>query len=150
LTESLKIPLVTAPIKVGTRVGLFASYLEEEGQRVFRFYGWGTYEGDFLFGDEEPGVPYQTAQEKADLFDARGVITAPRLRLDDGTLTWGLLVWWDEESRINTYIEQADSVIQVDLKSAMAGFKANVTQCKEFVHLLKWVNTYNTEKSPGN
>ncbi len=146
----LSIPLTSAVLEKGTRVGMFASYQVEDNKKTFRFYGWGTYEGDCELGDTNGEVSYQSVNDKQALFEERGKVSAPRLRHDDGTVTWGLIVWWDEEEIIKQYLDQAEVVIDVSLKEAMAVFDAELKNRQSFAETAVDINVLNPDVNKRN
>lgn len=71
---------------IGTRV---AAVMDAAGGEV-RLFGFGVYEGDFVFGDESSTQPEGFV---ATLAKRRG-FRNPRIRLDDGKIVWGCECWW--------------------------------------------------------
>lgn len=138
------VPLITAPMEPGTRVGVFASYTKTpDGRKVLRFYGWGWYEGDFPLGDNHGVRSYQSADEKIDHFNQTGEVCVPRLRLEpDNTITWGSLCWFDEEFVIKDIVDNADVIEHVSLKRRMAWFNAEQENLRDFREAANQINNF--------
>lgn len=141
--QTVEIPLITSPLEIGIRVGVFASYLRSpDGRKVLRFYGWGVYEGDYPLGDEVGTEPFQSKTEKVAYFDATGEICTPRIRMDDGVVTWGLLTWFDEAEMIEELLQHADVVYTVDLKVRMDWFKQEQRHIDEYQDAVAKINVF--------
>lgn len=78
---------------VGDRVG---AILSKDGDTV-EFFGYGVY-----LGDEIP--PHNVGGRL--LSGAKN----PKIRLDDGTIVWGLECWWGSEAEIKQFLEGATIV----------------------------------------
>lgn len=94
--------------KPGDRVGaIFCTNTDKSVD----FFGYGVYEGDFLFGDEGSVEPVGFV---ASLL--RGQETPnPRIRLDSGQVVWGCECWWGDEERIKKVLSAAKQVNEVDI-----------------------------------
>ena len=148
MTE-LRITLTDAPdLEIGSRVGVFASYLTApDGRNTLKFYGWGTYEGDFPIGEPDSSEQNQTRAEKKAFFNKTQKACNPRIRMDDGTVTWGALVWFDSEEYIQSLMKHADLVVTLDLASRMEVFNFQHKHLLEYVEASAKVNSFSLYES---
>ena len=102
-------------IAIGSRVGAIQS--TKDG--VVRFYGYGTYDGEY----EPPPDVMGMTQDEYDEFLAdlkedgiapqAYVLTSPRITLDDGRTVWGSQCWWMEEDAVRRLLDVSETIIHV-------------------------------------
>ena len=96
--------------KKGDRVGAVLS----SNEKIMYLLGYGTYEGDFVPGDEVVGF---LAEEIRKLN-----LENPRIKLDNGKLVYGCECWWGSEDEIRK-LESNHKVILVDIDKIRAEYK---------------------------
>jgi hypothetical protein len=99
--------------------------------------GYGTYEGDFIVGDEtstDPPPVGAVAEMHVALNAAREegrfpLMRNPRIRLDNGSVVWGCECWWGSEAGIRDMIEKRRAegfeIRELDMNQVREKFLAN-------------------------
>lgn len=130
-------------VEPGSRVG---AVLKSTADTVY-LLGFGVYEGDFqspyqqaprsfeeMMADPDmikpDGMSVEQMRKGYDAFLQSPIVkmqhTNPRIRLDDGTVAWGIECWWGEEAGLKAQIE-GKTIINVTVVRDEFGKAASYT-----------------------
>lgn len=147
--STISIPLFLPDVKPGTRVGCFSSFAKDEefnNALTLRLFGYGVYEGCFFFGDEESKESFDTITSHVMAIAQHKKHPIPRIRLDDGTVVWGVLVYWDTEDEVVDMAKEATFVVGEDYEEYEARMESSSTL--SFLREVPQVNVFNKSAIP--
>lgn len=82
--------------KLGDRIGSICG--SDRENKIIRFFGYGTYQGEEIPPDGVFGLFGMSAKELG--------IPNPKLQLDSGDIVWGCESWWASEEKIKSMMEE--------------------------------------------
>lgn len=112
-----------AGLEPGDRVGAIYGGNEKKVE----IFGFGVYEGEFVYGDEPDAPAGWMADGMRDLPEEQRCPN-PRIRLDSGEVVWGCECWWGGEekvkARIDGWREKGAEVTEVSIDEVRANVRA--------------------------
>jgi len=99
---------------IGTRVGVFSSYdqQESESDSSLHLLGYGVYEGLFNMFDDDSTTPFVSKESIVEAYREAGKPPVPRIKLDSGDYIWGSFCYWDLEEEVKDLASKC-KVVQV-------------------------------------
>lgn len=73
-------------------VGIKVAAVRSIDDKSVYLYGYGEYEGDFKFGEDETEIP--PVGLVSILAKKAGIEENPRIKLESGQVVWGCECWW--------------------------------------------------------
>lgn len=141
--EEALISLRETTIPVGSRVCVFKKKGDEDPQNTVYFVGYGVYEGDYAFGDENAERAIMTVEEKLTVLETKGKVPTARLRMEDGTVLWGTQVHWIEAEFMQE-LEKQDTlkVVNIGPKKFLDDLKEFQENKNSYFEVLSTCNVY--------